>query len=184
MSTKSNIVELKAKMQEFYEREQEHRTELQDTIKGNLKELKGIIEDHPLFKLIRDMYNAYGIGDYNCISVNDSTYTLALCEHPSLIYYNKGNSTSSPYVLRIFPDTGNFNIERINTADTDPLADLFKFDSLNDDLKECLNMYHNFDLEEVSETTTDMVKSLKEYILDDIVDALLNKMNNCYGSKK
>ena len=45
-------------------------------------------------------------------------------------------------------------------------------------------MYHNFDLEEVSETTTDMVKSLKEYILDDIVDALLNKMNNCYGSKK
>lgn len=177
MSTQSNIAELKTKMQEFYEREQKHRTQLQSTIKENLRELKGIIEDHSLFKLIRDMYDTYSIGDYNCISVNDGTYTLDLCEHPHLIYYNKGNSTASPYVLRVFPGTSNFNIEKINTADTDPLADLFMFDSLTNNIDETPNFYHNFDLEEVAETTTDMVKSLKEYLLDDIVDALLTKLS-------
>ena len=177
MSTKSNIVELKAKMQEFYEREQEHRTELQNTIKKNAMELKGIIEDHPLFKLIRDMYNTYSIGDYNCISVDAATYSLVLCEHPHLIYYNKGNRYGSIYVLRIFPGKSNFAIEKINTADTDPLVDLFKFDSLTNNIDETLNFYHNFDLEEVAETTTDMVKSLNEYLLDDIVDALLDNLN-------
>lgn len=184
MSTQSNITELKTKMGEFYEREQEHRTELQDTIKKNVMELNGIIEDHPLFKLIRDMYNTYSIGDYNCISVDAAAYSLVLCEHPSMTYYNKGNRYGSPYVLRFFPGRLNFVIEKINTADTDPLVDLFKFDSLSSDLQGCINMYHNFDLEEVAETTADMVKSLKEYILDDIVDALLDKLNKCYGSTK
>lgn len=177
MSTQSNITELKDKMQEFYEHEQEYRTELQNTIKDNLRELKGIIEDHPLFKLIRDMYNTYSIDDYNCISVDGTTYSLVLCEHPHMIWYTKGNRYGSPYVLRIFPGRLNFTIEKINTTDTDPLDDLFKFDSLTNNIDETLNFYHNFDLKEVAETTTDMAKALNEYILDDIVDALLDKLN-------